>query len=65
MHVYYHGTGAETKYTGAFQVGFYDGPPEAHRIQTNITVKKNESITDQSVTNIVTNSPGTMPSRLT
>lgn len=59
VHVYYHGTSAETKYTGSFQVGFYDGPPEPHRVQTNTTVKKNESIINQSVTDIVTSTAGT------
>lgn len=58
VHVYYHGAGAETKYTGSFQVGYFQGSPESHHVQTNITVKKNESITNQSVTGIVTSTPG-------
>lgn len=59
VHVYYHGVGGETKYAGSFDVGFFEGEPASHRIQTAITVHKNESITNQSVTGIVTSTPGT------
>ena len=59
VHIYYHGAGAETKYTGTIQIGFFEGSPDAHRLPTTVTVKKEESITNQSVTDIVTSKPGT------
>jgi hypothetical protein len=59
VHFYYHGTGAETKYTGSIDIGFFQGSPAAHTTQTNVTVPKNESIMNQSVTGIVTSTPGT------
>ena len=59
VHVYYHGAGAETKYAGSMQIGFFRGAAESSRnIQTNITVQKTESITNQNVTGIVTDTPG-------
>ncbi|MGH9893775.1 MAG: hypothetical protein ACREA0_17685, partial [bacterium] len=54
VHVYYHGAGAETKYAGTMQIGFFRGAGESIKNQTNITVRKTESITNQSVTGIVT-----------
>jgi len=59
LHFYYHGAGAETKYTGTIQVGFFEGSSETHRMSVNLTAKKDESITRQSVTDIVTSTPGT------
>lgn len=59
VHFYFHGAGPDTKYTGTIQVGFFRDANDSHAVQTNITVKKNESITNQSVTNIVTATPGT------
>jgi hypothetical protein len=59
VHIYYHGTGAETKYTGSIEIGFFQGGPESHRIQPNITVRKADSIANQSVVGIVTATPGT------
>ena len=58
VHFYYHGAGQETRYTGSIRIGFFQGAPESHEISTNITVKKNESITNQSVVDIVTTTPG-------
>jgi hypothetical protein len=58
VHVYYHGAGAETKYAGTMQIGFFRGAGESTKNQTNITVRKMESITNQSVTGIVTDAPG-------
>ena len=58
VHVYYHGAGAETKYAGTLQIGFFRGGGESIKNQTNITVRKTESITNQSVTGIVTDAPG-------
>src|SRR5436309_13335793 len=54
VYLYYHGAGAETKYTGSVQIGFFQGAAESHDMKTNVTVKKSESITNQSVTGIVT-----------
>ena len=59
MYLYYHGAGGETKYAGSVQIGFFQGAAESRDMKTNITVKKNESITNQSVTGIVTNNAGT------
>lgn len=59
VYFYYHGAGGETKYQGPIDIGFFQGSPESHVAPTNITVKKNESIANQSVTGIVTSTPGT------
>jgi hypothetical protein len=61
VHFYYHGAGAETKYTGSIDVGFFQGAPESRKIQANTTVAKNESIMNHSVTGIVTAMPGSYP----
>ena len=59
VHIYYHGAGAETKYAGSMQIGFFRGNAESSRnIQSNITVRKTESIANHSVTGIVTDTPG-------
>jgi hypothetical protein len=58
VHVYYHGAGAATKYVGSMQIGFFRGSAESHNIQTSITVQKTDSISNQSVTGIVTDTPG-------
>jgi hypothetical protein len=55
LYIYYHGSGEDTTYTGSFQIGYFN----SHEYPTNITVKKNESIANQSVTGIVTSMPGT------
>ena len=59
VHFYYHGAGAETKYTGSINIGFFQGSRESHEVQANITVKKDQSIANSSVTGIVTSTPGT------
>jgi hypothetical protein len=59
VHVYYHGAGAETKYAGSVEIGFFRGDAAAHRFQTNMTVQKTGSIANQAVTGIVTSTPGT------
>lgn len=58
VHFYYHGGGEETKYTGSIRIGFFRSPPDAQRIQTNITVRSKESIANQSVVGIVTDVAG-------
>src|SRR6185295_16539573 len=59
VYLYYHGAGAETSYDGSVQIGFFRGAAAAGSgSKTNITVKKNESLTNQSTTGIVTSAPG-------
>ena len=59
VHVYYHGAGAQTKYSGSVQIGFFNGSSESNKVAVDISVKKNEEIANQSVTGIVTTKPGT------
>jgi len=67
IHFYYHGAGNETKYEGTKNLSYLQGASESHVSRINITVKKNESITNESVTGIVTSTPGayTVPLSLT
>jgi hypothetical protein len=58
IHVYYHGAGAETKYEGAFQVGFLQGSSASNEFRVSNVLKKNEAIYNQSVRGLVTTSPG-------
>lgn len=58
-HFYFHGAGEETKYEGATSIGFLQGAPEGQARRTNITVKKDESITNSSTTGIITSTAGT------
>lgn len=58
-HFYYHEAGADTKYAGTIDIGFFQGSRESHEVKTDIIVKKNELITNQSVAGIVTSTPGT------
>ena len=60
VHIYYHGAGVETKYTGSIQIGLFQGSAdEAHSVQVNTTVRKAGSIVNQSVVDDVTETPGT------
>ncbi|HMD36338.1 MAG TPA: hypothetical protein VKH42_15285 [Vicinamibacterales bacterium] len=59
VYFYYHGAGSETRYEGPIEIGFFQGDRASHTTKSNIAVKKNESITNQSVTGIVTSTPGT------
>ncbi len=59
VHFYYHGAGAETKYTGSIDIGFFQGAADSHKVQANTIVKKTEKIMPHSVTGIVTSTPGT------
>ena len=61
VHIYYHGAGDETKYTGSVRLGFFDGSAASHTLTTNMVVKKTERIGNQSVSDIVTSTPGTYP----
>jgi len=59
IHLYYHGVGGETKYEGTKNLSYLQGSPESHNSRVNVTATKNESITNESVTGIVTSVPGT------
>jgi len=59
IHIYYHGAGAETRYQGTATIGYLQGSAESFSSRMNMTVKKNDSITNQSVTGIVRSTPGT------
>lgn len=63
VHFYYHGAGAETKYTGSIDVGFFQGSAASRQIRANTTVQKTEKIMNHSVTGIVTATPGSYPVR--
>lgn len=64
VHFYYHGAGAETTYRGSIEIGFFQGSSASHTVQPNVTVKRNESIANSSVTGIVSTTPGTYPMTL-
>ena len=59
MHLYYHGVGGETKYEGTKNLSYLQGSSDSHLLRVHITATKNESITNESVTGIVTSTPGT------
>ena len=59
VYFYYHGAGSETRYEGPIEIGFFQGEKVSHMTSANIAVKKNGSIANQSVTGIVTGTPGT------
>jgi len=61
VHFYYHGAGAETKYAGSIDVTFFQGSPDSHKIQANAIVPKTETITNHSVSGLVTTTPGSYP----
>jgi hypothetical protein len=55
LHIYYHGAGPETRYTGSVRVGYFN---TLSTLEPKILVRKNERITNQSVVGIVTSKPG-------
>jgi len=61
IHFYYRSGGTETRYEGTINIGYLrQGPAaEPHTSRINVTLKKNESITNSSVTGIVASTPGT------
>jgi hypothetical protein len=65
IHFYYHGAGAETRYEGTMTIGYLQGSPESHTTRTAVLVKKEESITNEAVTGIVTATPGNYTVTLT
>lgn len=56
VHVYYHPTSTETKYTGSIRIGFFNPP---HELNPSITVKPGELPGNQSVSGFVSSKPGT------
>src|SRR5215470_8520387 len=58
IHFYYHGTGSDTRYEGTRDIGYLQvtGP---YTSRIDVSVRKDESIINQSVTGIVTSKPGT------
>lgn len=61
IHFYFHGAGAETRYEGTINIGYWQGALASHTSRTNITVQKSGSITNSSTTGIVTSARGTYP----
>ena len=60
VHVYYHGAGSETRYVGSYDVGYFERQGGSRSdVATNITVRGEEKISNQSVMGIVTSTPGT------
>lgn len=58
IHFYYHGAGGRTRYEGTRNIGYLQvSGPFTSRI--DVTVEKNEPLTNQSLTGIVTPTPGT------
>jgi hypothetical protein len=57
VHFYYHGGRVDTSYSGSNTIGFFRGA--GGQVQANVTVKGGESIANQSVSGIVTSTPGT------
>jgi len=58
-HFYFHGAKRETGYTGSIQLGFLQGSSGGHEFRPNVTVGKDESITNANVVGIVSSTPGT------
>jgi hypothetical protein len=45
VHIYCHGAGMDTRYTGSIQIGLFRGSPESHNIQTSVAVQKTDAVT--------------------
>jgi hypothetical protein len=58
IHFYYHGAGGDTRYEGTRNIGYLQ-VTGSYTSKMDVTVRKDESITNQSVTGIVTSTPGT------
>jgi hypothetical protein len=58
IHFYYHGAGGRTHYEGTRNIGFFR-VSGSFTSRIDVTVEKNQSITNQSVSGIVTPMPGT------
>jgi hypothetical protein len=60
VYFYYHGIGADVKYTGTIRVGFFEGPAtELHEVHPDILVTKTDKLRRGSVTDDVRTTPGT------
>jgi hypothetical protein len=57
LHFYYHGTGNEIRYEGTRDIGYLQ-VSGSYTSQTNVQVRKDQSIANQSVVGIVTSTPG-------
>jgi hypothetical protein len=57
-HFYYHGVGADIRYVGSIRIGYFRVSSDGQQIQTNMAVKKSDTIVNQSVVGIVTDTPG-------
>lgn len=58
VHLYFHSTGSETKYSGFVRIGFFSDAATASGLNPLITVKPGD-VGNQSVVGIVTDKPGT------
>jgi hypothetical protein len=58
VHLYYHSSPMEMRYTGSVRIGFFNQPRE---INPSITVKAGDRAGNQSVSDFVTSKPGTYP----
>jgi hypothetical protein len=58
IHFYYHGTGSDTRYEGTRDIGYLQ-VTGSYTARMDVSVRKDESIINQSVTGIVTSRPGT------
>jgi len=58
IHFYYHGTGGDTRYEGTRDIGYLQVTGR-YTSPIDVSVGKDESIINQSVTGIVTSMPGT------
>jgi len=58
IHFYYHGAGGRTHYEGTRNIGFFQ-VSGSFTSRIDVTVEKNQSLTNQSVSGIVTPMPGT------
>lgn len=56
VHFYYHGVQTDTNYSGVNRIGFFQGA--GGQLQPNVTVKGHEEHVNQSITGIVTSTPG-------
>jgi len=61
LYVYYHPTVTETLYTGSIRVGFFGSEGASPEIKPSITVRPKEKLGNQTVTGIVSTTPGTFP----
>jgi len=61
VHVYYHPSAVETKYSGSVVIGFFQGEPASKTLSANVSLKPGDKVGNQTVVGIVTQQPGTYP----